>query len=316
MNRRQPEIPRHPDSIPGKYTYDYPRPSVAADCIIFGFDGSSLKLLLIERGNEPFLGYWALPGGFMHQDESIDECAARELREETNLQNIYLEQFRVFSEPSRDPRGRVLSVAFIALVRPSDFNVLAGDDAAKAHWFDADQLPPLAFDHKKIVAEARERLKEILHLKPIAFNLLNKYFSLGELQKVYEVINNTTYDRRNFTRSVQDAGIVEATDVKPEKARNRPPRLYRASSRIVMRGEVNLHIMEKKDEWCEFEYEAEEVTLCDSSEERIMCDNLICNNAANEFLADTETDSSDAPKTLSRESPTKGLFDFLRRFID
>ncbi len=296
-NNRQPEIEKHRDSIPGSYTYPYPHPAVAADCIIFGFDGNSLKLLLIERGNEPFLGYWALPGGFLHQDETIDECAARELREETNLRNVYLEQFKVFSNPKRDPRERVMSVAFIALVRPSDFNVIPGDDAAEVGWFDADALPALAFDHKQIIVEARERLKEILHLKPIAFNLLNRYFSLGELQRVYEVINNTTYDRRNFTRSVQEAGIVEATDVKPRKARNRPPRLYRASQRIVMEEEVEINYSNSSSSLIKDRLEDMIVSLFDSTD---------------------DLDSSmpeEEKKTTRKESPTKGLFDFLNRFL-
>lgn len=306
MNRRQPEIPRHPDSIPGEYTYKYPRPSVAADCIIFGFDGNSLKLLLIERGNPPFLGHWALPGGFMHQDESIEECAARELREETNLSDVYLEQFKVFSDPDRDPRGRVISIAFIALVRPSDFEIIAGDDAANAHWFDADQLPPLAFDHKNIVVQARERLKEILHLKPIAFNLLNKYFSLGELQKVYEVINDTTYDRRNFTRSVQDAGIVEATDVKPVKARNRPPRLYRASSRIIVQDtqheqDLSIEVNEEMVE-CEYVVKPDMTMMGDFG-------------MTDKPMLDEMEEADFAAKNIVKESPTKGLFDFLRRYL-
>lgn len=297
QGNRQPEIEKHHDSIPGSYTYAYPHPAVAADCIIFGFDGTSLKLLLIERGNEPFLGYWALPGGFLHQDETIDECAARELREETNLRNVYLEQFKVFSNPKRDPRERVMSVAFIALVRPSDFNVMPGDDAAKAAWFDADALPPLAFDHKQIIGEARERLKEILHLKPIAFNLLNRYFSLGELQRVYEVINDTTYDRRNFTRSVQEAGIVEATDVKPQKARNRPPRLYRASQRIVMEEEIVVSDSDGSDSIIEDKLGDRIVSYFDSTDEVESC------------MPEEEK------KVPQKESPTKGLFDFLNRFL-
>lgn len=296
MNNQQPEQSKQPDTKPNRYVYRYPRPSVASDCVIFGFDGSALKLLLIERGQKPFLGAWALPGGFLRPDETIEECAARELREETNLRNVYLEQFKVYSDPDRDPRGWVLSMAFIALVRPSDYNVIAGDDASKAFWFKADELPPLAFDHHRIVCEARERLKEILVLKPIAFSLLNKYFSLGELQKVYEVINDTTYDRRNFTRSVQEAGIVEATDVKPQKARNRPPRLYRANH--------NLLAPDMED----FIYDSD-IPPYDQYVERAEAPRDW--SLFNESQKTEPEELKDAP---IKESPTKGLFNFLGFF--
>lgn len=192
----------------GKYSYDYPRPAVTADCIIFGFDGSDLKLLLIERALEPYAGMWALPGGFMRMDESIEECAKRELREETNVHDVYMEQFRVFSTPKRDPRGRVITTAFIALVRPSDYEVIGGDDASRAAWFRIDMLPPLAFDHAEIINMARERLKEIIKLKPVAFKLVDTTFSLDEVRKVYEAINETSYDRRNFQRKLIQSGLV------------------------------------------------------------------------------------------------------------
>lgn len=195
------------------YTYKYPHPAVTADCVIYGFDGDKLKILLIERGIEPFKGLWALPGGFMKIDETIEEAARRELHEETGLQNVFMTQFRTFSAVRRDPRERVVTVAFIALVRPSDYRLVAGDDASNALWFDEDSLPPMAFDHADIIREAREFLAEVLRLKPIAFELLNRVFSLGELQRVYEVINRTSYDRRNFQRkALQSGNIVEVTN--------------------------------------------------------------------------------------------------------
>lgn len=192
-----------------KYCYEYPRPSVTSDCVIFGFDGSELKILLIERALEPYKGYWALPGGFMRMDESIEQCASRELHEETNISDVYLEQLQVFSRPDRDPRGRVVTVAFIALVRPGDFKVAGGDDAARAAWFGADMLPPLAFDHQEIVDAARARLREILRVRPVAFNLLERTFSVDELRKVYEAVNGTVYDRRNFQRKLMQSNLVE-----------------------------------------------------------------------------------------------------------
>lgn len=188
------------------YTYKYPHPALTADCVIYGFDGEKLKILLIERGIEPYRGMWALPGGFMQIDETIDQTARRELYEETGLKDVYLTQFKTFSGVNRDPRERVVTVAFIALVRPDDYRLVAGDDASNALWFDEDSLPPLAFDHAEIIRQSRHHLAEVLRVKPIAFELLNQVFTLGELQRVYEVINRTTYDRRNFQRKALQTG--------------------------------------------------------------------------------------------------------------
>lgn len=192
----------------------YPHAALTADCVIFGFDGYTLNVLLVERGGEPYKGMWALPGGFMHINETIDECASRELAEETNLRNIYLEQFKVFSSVKRDPRERVVTVAYIALVRPADYQVIAGDDAVNAMWFNESKLPPLAFDHNEIIREARQYIAEVIRIKPIAFNLLDETFTAAELQRVYETINHATYDRRNFMRKAMHSGaIVEADEL-------------------------------------------------------------------------------------------------------
>ncbi len=191
------------------YTYKYPHPAVATDCVIFGFDGRSLYILLIERGLEPYKGLWALPGGFLKMDETVEQCARRELQEETGVSEVFLEQFHVFSDVKRDPRERVLSVAFYALVRKSDYRLMAGDDAARAQWFVVDELPPLAFDHDRIVSMARRCIQERLRVKPIGFRLLDEKFSMSELQRIYEVINGTTYDRRNFQRKMMNTGLLE-----------------------------------------------------------------------------------------------------------
>lgn len=202
------------DDPKGEYVYEYPRPAMTADNVIFGFDGESLKILLVERGIEPFKGSWALPGGFMRMDETIEQCARRELREETNVRDVYLEQFHVFSSPKRDPRGRVVTVAFIALVRPADHAVIGGDDASNAMWFNVEMLPPLAFDHLEIVDMARAHIRELLRIKPVAFRLLNEVFTVDELRRVYEVISGNTYDRRNFHRKLMQTGVIQ--DVAPQ----------------------------------------------------------------------------------------------------
>ena len=205
----------------GEYVYRHPHPAVTADCVIFGFDGERLKVLLIERGLEPYKGMWALPGGFMKVadpdggdfDLSIEETARRELREETNLKNVYLEQFKVYSDADRDPRERVVTVAFIALIRPEDYELLAGDDAANAMWWNFSALPPIAFDHDRIIRDAKAYLEEMLRIKPLAFKLLNDVFSMSELQKVYEAITGISYDRRNFQRKAMQSGIIREAEV-------------------------------------------------------------------------------------------------------
>src|SRR5574344_1109445 len=130
-----------------RYCYKYPHAAITTDSVVFGFDGKALHVLLVERGGEPFKGDWAIPGGFIHMDETVEEGALRELEEETSVDHLYLEQFHVFSGVNRDPRERVITVAFFALVSKNDFKVLAGDDANKAQWHEWNHLPPLAFDH-------------------------------------------------------------------------------------------------------------------------------------------------------------------------
>ncbi len=208
------------------YQYKYPHPAVTTDAVVFGFDGKQLHLLLIERGLEPYKGSWALPGGFMNIDETVEECAIRELREETGVENVYLEQFHVFSSVHRDPRERVITVAFFALVRKSDYHLIASDDAARASWFVVDELPPLAFDHHDIIEMGREHLKEVLKVRPIAFKLLDEKFSMAELQRLYEIINGTTYDRRNFARKMASTDLLSDQGISSTRYHNRQANLY------------------------------------------------------------------------------------------
>lgn len=192
------------------YCYKYPHPAVTTDCVVFGFDGHSLNILLIERGGEPYKGCWAFPGGFMNIDESAEQGAMRELSEETGLELKYLKQFGTFTAVNRDPRERVITIAFYALARKS--NVKGGDDAAKAQWFPLDEVPPLAFDHDYILRKATEQLKKDIHFEPIGFDLLDEHFTMPELQRLYESILGVHFDRRNFYKKMLQTGILEEVD--------------------------------------------------------------------------------------------------------
>lgn len=189
-----------------KYCYRYPHPAVTTDCVIFGFDGERLQVLLIERGIEPYKGKWAFPGGFLKMDETAEEGARRELKEETGLDGAYMEQFHTFSAPERDPRERVITIAYYALVKIQE--VKGGDDAASARWFPLDDIPSLAFDHDYILRMATQRLREQIHFQPIGFELLPEKFTLKELQLLYEAILGINFDRRNFSKKMMHLEIL------------------------------------------------------------------------------------------------------------
>ncbi len=191
-----------------KYCYEYPRPALTTDCITFGFDAGELKILLIERGLEPFKGKWAIPGGFLNMNENADDCAKRELYEETGLQDVFMEQLYTFSDAGRDPRGRVVTIAYYALIKLSDYTVTAGDDAKNAQWFSISQIPPLAFDHNQILSAALSRLRGKIRYQPIGFELLPEKFTLPDLQNLYEAILEAKIDRRNFRRKIIQTGLL------------------------------------------------------------------------------------------------------------
>lgn len=209
----------------GSYTYPYPRPSVTADCVIFGYDGKDLKVLLVERGIPPFKGMWAFPGGYLQMDETALECARRELKEETGMEDSYMEQFQTFSAVERDPRGRVITIAHLALVKISD--VQAGDDAAKAQWFPVGGIPQLAFDHDMILREALKTLRQKIHFEPVGFELLPEKFTMPQLQNLYESILGVRFDRRNFSNKMLHLGVLEDTGERPSDAPSRIPAIYR-----------------------------------------------------------------------------------------
>ena len=189
------------------YCYKYPQVALTADCVIFSYDGKDLLVLLVKRGLEPFKGEWALPGGFIKPGETVEEGAKRELFEETSLKAEYMEQIRVFSTPDRDPRQRVVTVPFFALVK--NVPVVGGDDAERAEWFPIDKLPELAFDHAQILAAAREALKHSLYFNPVSFDLLPQTFTMPQLQRLYELILGRKFDRRNFARKMNSLGILD-----------------------------------------------------------------------------------------------------------
>ena len=211
-----------------KYCYKYPHPAVATDCVVFGFDGTKLKILLIERGGEPFKGMWAFPGGFLHMDEDAETGAKRELKEETDFTVTHIEQFHTFTDPNRDPRERVISIAYFALVRIGD--VKGGDDAAKAQWFSIDEIPPLAFDHDRILRMAMAKLREQIHFQPIGFGLLPEKFTLRELQNLYESILGVHFDRRNFAKKMLHLDILNQLDETVWPTPKREAQLYSFNS--------------------------------------------------------------------------------------
>jgi 8-oxo-dGTP diphosphatase len=213
------------------YCYQYPHPAVTTDVVLFTIRDDQLQLLLIKRGNPPFEGSWALPGGFVDIDEDLHECASRELAEETGVEGTYLEQLCTFGRPGRDPRERVISVAYLALAPAAKLAIKAGDDAAAAAWFPLGSLPALAFDHAEIIGAAHRRLIAKLDYSTIAFQLLPDTFTLGELQRVYEILVDAEIDKRNFRKWAQALEQIEATGELRRRGNHRPARVYRLTGR-------------------------------------------------------------------------------------
>jgi len=212
------------------YSYQYPHPAVTTDIVIFTIRDAQLKLLLIKRKGEPFKGMWALPGGFLQLDESLEEGARRELEEETGLSGVYLEQLYTFGHPERDPRERVITVAYYALIPSERIHLRAATDAEAIGWFAMDEMPTLAFDHPKIVNVAHHRLVAKLDYSTIAFQFMPGEFTLAELQGVYEMILQEEVDKRNFRKWVLAMEKIEETgDVRRDGA-HRPARLYRVKN--------------------------------------------------------------------------------------
>ena len=213
------------------FAYQYPRAALTVDCVVFGFDEGALKVLLIRRGIEPFLNRWALPGGFVRPDETLDAAALRELQEETGLREVYLEQLYTFGEIHRDPRERVISVAYFALVRRTDHVPTASTDAAEAAWFEVEKVPTLAFDHAEILKSALDRLRGKIRWQPVGFELLPKKFTLSQFQALYEAILGHELDKRNFRKKLLTLDLLVALEETTTVASRRPAQLFRFDQR-------------------------------------------------------------------------------------
>lgn len=198
---------------------------VATDIVVFTIKDDQMQLLLIQRKYPPFMGKYALPGGFVHQDEAPMAAAKRELQEETGVQDVSLHQIKAYGEPKRDPRGRVLSIAFLALIRPKE-QLKAQTDALSAGWFPIASLPKLAFDHEQIIDDALKQLRLEIQMTNIAFQILPKQFTLTQLQVLYENVLGKTLDKRNFRKKIKELGTLKETDRFWQEGAHRPARLY------------------------------------------------------------------------------------------
>lgn len=218
-----------------KFSYEYPRAALTVDCVVFGLDDEDLQVLLIQRDLPPFEGNWALPGGFVRLEESLEEAARRELQEETGIENVYLEQLYTIGDVDRDPRERVVTVAYYALVNLADHRVQAATDARNAAWFAVDDVPALAFDHPKILEMAYERLRGKVRYQPIGFELLPPKFTLRQIQHLYEVILDRQLDKRNFRKKILSMGILIELDEVESDVAHRAARLYKFDHRKYKR---------------------------------------------------------------------------------
>ncbi len=199
---------------------------VAVDAVVFGYKDKTLNVLLIKRDIAPFKDSWALPGGLVLENESLEEAVERELKEETNVKVDYLEQLYSFGTPGRDPRNRVVSITYFALVKPEHHEIKADTDAQDVAWFDIQKLPDLAFDHQHILEKAKQRLQNKLTYEPIGFDLLDDKFLFSDLEKLYMTILEKQIDRRNFRKKILSFDILEELDEKVSEGRGRPANLF------------------------------------------------------------------------------------------
>ena len=201
---------------------------VAVDAVVFGYEPKgNLSVLLIKRGISPYKNTWALPGGLVLENETLEAAVKRELKEETGIKIDYLEQLYTFGKPKRDPRNRVISVSYFVLVRPNNFKILADTDADEAKWFSINDLPKLAFDHKAIFNVALKRLKAKVLYQPVGFDLLNKEFPFSDLEQLYSAILEQNIDRRNFRKKIMSFGFLVETDRVQQEGSGRPGKIFK-----------------------------------------------------------------------------------------
>ena len=205
---------------------DFPKPAVTIDSIVFGYDGVGLSVLLLNRREAPFANMWTLPGGFLQIHETFEACAARILVTKTGLRGLYLEQLYTFGGIERDPRDRVLSVAYYALVNPLRYKLIAGQAANEVRWFKLNALPTLGFDHKDMIQTAYARLRGKVRYNPIGFELLDQRFTFQELHQLYEIILAKEINRGNFWKKIRETGLLRHTGERRVGGKHRAPELF------------------------------------------------------------------------------------------
>ena len=210
------------------HTYNYPRPALTVDCIVFGLDAElELKIMLIKRDISPFQGEWAIPGGFVRMDETLEQAALRELQEETGIHDVFLEQLYTFGDLERDPRDRTITVSYYALINLVEQQIQAATDASEANWFRISEIPKLAFDHDQILQTAIARLRSKIRYEPIGFELLPQKFTLTQLQKLYETVLDRQLDKRNFRKKILSMDLLIDTNELEQGVSHRAAKLYR-----------------------------------------------------------------------------------------
>jgi 8-oxo-dGTP diphosphatase len=221
----------------------YKNPALATDLVVFGYYENTLSVLLLNRKDEPFRDSWTLPGAFLQMEESFQQTCQRVLATKLGMNKVYLEQLYTFDEPERDPRGRVISVAYYALVNPQKFEIAAGQMANDVKWFGVEKIPTLGFDHKTILEKALQRLRSKILYFPVGFELLDELFTMTELQDLYECILGVHLDRRNFRRKILDSEYIIKTDMQREGMQNRPADLYKFNKRLKKNNfQLNIHL--------------------------------------------------------------------------
>jgi len=209
------------------HTYNYPRPALTVDCIVFGLDAElELKIMLIKRDISPFQGEWAIPGGFVRMDETLEQAALRELQEETGIHDVFLEQLYTFGDLERDPRDRTITVSYYALINLVEQEIQAATDASEANWFRISEIPKLAFDHDRILQTAIARLRGKIRYEPIGFELLPQKFTLTQLQKLYETVLDRQLDKRNFRKKILGMDLLIDTGKVEHNVAHRAAKLY------------------------------------------------------------------------------------------